>query len=61
MANAHAGARPIAGTMEVTVRLLDPIPPSDDRKALARQARAAIAAALSSVAARPAYRRARND
>ena len=37
------------GTMDVTVRLLDPLPPSTDRKALARQARAAIGAALSSV------------
>ena len=37
------------GTMDVTVRLLDPIPPSSDRKALARQSQTAIAAALSSV------------
>ena len=39
------------GTMNITVRLLGPLPPSGDRKALARQARAAIASALSSVAA----------
>ena len=38
------------GTMDVTVRLLEPLPPSDDRKVLARQARAAIGAALSSLA-----------
>ena len=38
------------GTMDVTVRLLHPLPPSDDRKALARHARQAIAAALSSLA-----------
>ena len=37
------------GTMDVTVRLLEALPPSDDRKALARQAQAVIAAALSSV------------
>ena len=37
------------GTMDVTVRLLDALPPSNDRKALARQAQRAIAAALSSV------------
>ena len=42
------------GTMDVTVRLLDPLPPSDDRKALARSAHQAIAAALSSLAARDA-------
>lgn len=36
------------GTMDVTVRLLPPLPPSDDRKTLARHARQAIAAALSS-------------
>ena len=39
------------GTMPVTIRLLDPLPPSDDRKALARHARQSIAAALSSLAA----------
>ena len=39
------------GSMDVTVRLLDPVPASGDRKALARHARAAIASALSSVAA----------
>jgi 1-acyl-sn-glycerol-3-phosphate acyltransferase len=38
------------GTMPVTVRLLDSLPPSGDRMAVARQARAAIAAALSSLA-----------
>jgi 1-acyl-sn-glycerol-3-phosphate acyltransferase len=37
------------GSMNVTVRLLAPLPTSDDRKALARHARQAIAAALSSV------------
>lgn len=37
------------GTMDVTVRLLHPLPPSSDRKALARHARQVIAAALSSV------------
>ena len=39
-----------AGTMDVIVKLLDPLPPSDDRKALARQANTAIGSALSSVA-----------
>ena len=38
------------GAMDVTVRLLDPLPPSDDRKALARSAQQAIAASLSSLA-----------
>ena len=37
------------GTMPVTIRLLDPLLPTGDRKALARQARQAIAAALSSL------------
>jgi 1-acyl-sn-glycerol-3-phosphate acyltransferase len=37
------------GTIDVTVRLLHPLARSDDRKALARNARQAIAAALSSV------------
>jgi len=37
------------GTMDVIVRLLHPLPPSADRKALARHARQVIAAALSSV------------
>jgi 1-acyl-sn-glycerol-3-phosphate acyltransferase len=42
------------GTTPVTVRLLDPIPPSPDRKAIARSAHDAIAAALAaSNAARP--------
>jgi len=40
------------GTMAVTVRLLDPLEPCDDRKYLARSARQSIAAALSSLAAR---------
>jgi 1-acyl-sn-glycerol-3-phosphate acyltransferase len=39
------------GAMDVTVRLLPALPPSDDRKALARDAQASIAAALSSLAA----------
>jgi 1-acyl-sn-glycerol-3-phosphate acyltransferase len=38
-------------TMAVTVRLLDPLPPTDDRKALARQAQQSIAAAVTSLAA----------
>lgn len=37
-------ARP--GALRCTIRFLDPLPPSDDRKALAAQAQAAIAAAL---------------
>lgn len=37
------------GTMDVIVRLLDPLPPTTDRKTLARQAHAAIGSALSSV------------
>jgi 1-acyl-sn-glycerol-3-phosphate acyltransferase len=37
------------GTMDVTVRLLPPLPVDNDRKALARHARQAIAAVLSSV------------
>ena len=44
---------------KVTVRLLDPLPPTTDRKALARGAAAAIANALSSVAADPALQAAR--
>ncbi len=36
------------GTLAVTVRLLDALPPRDDRKALARETAGAIAAALSS-------------
>jgi 1-acyl-sn-glycerol-3-phosphate acyltransferase len=39
------------GTMAVAIRLLDPLPPTDDRKKLAHQARHAIAGALSSLAA----------
>ena len=55
----HSGERGMAnfkrvlghrGTMPVAVRLLDPLAPSDDRKAVARQARAAIAASLTSLA-----------
>jgi len=42
------------GTIPVTVRLLDPLPPSNDRKALSNQAREAIAAALTS-SRRPAH------
>jgi len=37
------------GSIPVTVRLLDPLPPTDDRKALARQAQHAIAAAVTSL------------
>ena len=57
----HSGERGMAnfqrvlshrGTMPVVVRLLHPLPPSDDRKAIARHARQSIAAALSSLAAR---------
>ncbi len=40
------------GTMAVSVRLLGPLEPSDDRKILARNAQQAIAAALSSLAGR---------
>lgn len=39
----------LKGRRRVTVRLLEPLPPSDDRKALARHAQAAISAALPSV------------
>jgi 1-acyl-sn-glycerol-3-phosphate acyltransferase len=39
------------GAMDVTVRLLEPLPPTADRKALARAAHRAIAAALSSLRA----------
>ncbi len=38
----------LRGRRQVTVRLLDPLPPATDRKALARSAAAAIGAALSS-------------
>ena len=44
----------LRGTRHVTVRLLDSLPPSSDRKALARSAAAAVAAALSSVNSRDA-------
>ena len=40
------------GTIPVTIRLLDPLEPSDDRKRLAKSARDAIGAALSSLARR---------
>jgi len=39
------------GTLPVTIRLLEPLEPTGDRKALARQAHAAIGSALSSLAA----------
>jgi 1-acyl-sn-glycerol-3-phosphate acyltransferase len=42
------------GTMDVTVRLLEPLPPIEDRKALARHARQSIATALSSLATQDA-------
>lgn len=54
----HSGERGMAnfkrvvghfGTIPVTVRLLDPLLPTDDRKELARQARQSIGAALSSL------------
>jgi 1-acyl-sn-glycerol-3-phosphate acyltransferase len=40
------------GSMAVTVRLLEPLEPSDDRKHLAQSARKTIASALSSLATR---------
>ena len=55
----HSGERGMAnfrrvlghpGTISVTIRLLDPLPPDDDRKVLARNARQSIAASLSSLA-----------
>lgn len=55
----HSGERGMAnfrrvlghrGTMPVKVRLLDPLPPDQDRKVLARHAHQSIAAALSSLA-----------
>ena len=54
----HSGERGMAnfkrvlghrGKIPVTIRLLDPLPSTDDRKALARHARQSIAAALSSL------------
>ena len=51
----------LKGQRRVTVRLLDPLPPSNDRKALARRARAAIAAALPSVAQPDALKAAPHD
>ena len=56
----HGGEQAIAnalrvlgrkGTVPVTVRLLDPLPPGEDRKALARDAHAAIQAALTTTKA----------
>jgi 1-acyl-sn-glycerol-3-phosphate acyltransferase len=56
----HSGERGLAnfkrvlghrGTMEVAVRLLHPLPTSEDRKVLARHARQSIASALSSLVA----------
>ena len=56
----HSGERGMAnfrrvlghrGTMAVTIRLLDPLPPDQDRKQLARHARQTIAAALTSLRA----------
>lgn len=44
----------LPGARDVTVRLLDPLAPTGDRKALARDAAAAIAQALSSVRGRDA-------
>ena len=44
----------LPGTRQVTVRLLDPLAPTSDRKALARDAATAIANALSSVRGRDA-------
>lgn len=54
----HSGERGMAnfrrvlghrGTMPVVIRLLDPLPPDQDRKSLARHARQSIVAALSSL------------
>ncbi len=42
------------GTIPVTIRLLDPLPPHADRKALARAAHDAVATALTSVRGRQA-------
>jgi 1-acyl-sn-glycerol-3-phosphate acyltransferase len=59
----HSGERGMAnfkrvlghrGTMDVTIRLLAPLPADQDRKALARHARQSIAAALSSLHAHEA-------
>jgi hypothetical protein len=56
----HSGERGMAnvmrvlghrGTMDVTIRLLEPLPPDKDRKTLARHARQSIAAGLSSLRA----------
>ena len=54
----HSGERGLAnfkrvlghrGTIPMTIRLLDPLPPDQDRKTLARHSRHAIGAALSSL------------
>jgi 1-acyl-sn-glycerol-3-phosphate acyltransferase len=42
------------GAMAMTIHLLDPLPPTEDRKTLARQAHGAIAASLSSLHAHEA-------
>lgn len=66
----HGGERGLAnalrvlgmkGHRRVTVRLLDPLAPTSDRKALARQAREAIGAALPSVARADALEAATHD
>jgi 1-acyl-sn-glycerol-3-phosphate acyltransferase len=41
------------GTFTVTVRLLDPLPPAADRKAVARLAQHAVGSALSSLTPKP--------
>ena len=51
----------LKGRRRVTVRLLDPLEPNNDRKALARDAHAAISAALPSVAGRDALEAAAHD
>ena len=66
----HGGERGLANALRVlglkgphriTVRLLDPLPPIADRKALARAARTTIAAALPSVARADALQAAPHD
>lgn len=51
----------LKGHRHVTVRLLDPLAPTADRKALARHARAAITAALPSVSRHDALQAAPHD
>ena len=51
----------LKGQRRVIVRLLDPLPPNADRKALARSAHAAISAALPSVSRHDALEAATND